>query len=426
MIQTLRNAWRIPDLRKKLLFVIFALVVYRFGYSIYVPYVDLDMVKAVFEQYSDTVLGYFNVLSGGGFSQASIFALSIYPYINASIIMNLLQVAIPALERMVKDGGEEGKKKLAAITRYVTVGLALILGYTYYVMLKSTGALTRTDAISMIVILITFTAGSAFIMWLGEQITEKGIGNGISLILFASIVSRGPQAVISIVSSFINGNLNIFALLVILVIAVAIIALVVFVTNAERRIPVQYAKRVVGRKIYGGQSANIPMKVNMSGVMPIIFASSIVTVPATIIEFLQPAEGSFWSNFAKSFSQGTIPYMIVYALLIVGFAYFYSTIQFNPIEVSNNIRKNGGFIPGFRSGRPTTEFITRVLNKITLMGAIFLGFIALLPQVMSNINGLSGLAVGGTSILILVGVALETVKAIEAQMLMRHYKGFLE
>ena len=426
MIQTLRNAWRIPDLRKKLLFVIFALVVYRFGYSIYVPYVDLDMVKAVFEQYSDTVLGYFNVLSGGGFSQASIFALSIYPYINASIIMNLLQVAIPALERMVKDGGEEGKKKLAAITRYVTVGLALILGYTYYVMLKSTGALTRTDAISMIVILITFTAGSAFIMWLGEQITEKGIGNGISLILFASIVSRGPQAVISIVSSFINGNLNIFALLVILVIAVAIIALVVFVTNAERRIPVQYAKRVVGRKIYGGQSTNIPMKVNMSGVMHIIFASSIVTVPATIIEFLQPAEGSFWSNFAKSFSQGTIPYMIVYALLIVGFAYFYSTIQFNPIEVSNNIRKNGGFIPGFRSGRPTTEFITRVLNKITLMGAIFLGFIALLPQVMSNINGLSGLAVGGTSILILVGVALETVKAIEAQMLMRHYKGFLE
>ncbi len=426
MIQTLRNAWRIPDLRKKLLFVIFALVVYRFGYSIYVPYVDLDMVKAVFEQYSDTVLGYFNVLSGGGFSQASIFALSIYPYINASIIMNLLQVAIPALERMVKDGGEEGRKKLAAITRYVTVGLALILGYTYYVMLKSTGALTRTDAISMIVILITFTAGSAFIMWLGEQITEKGIGNGISLILFASIVSRGPQAVISIVSSFINGNLNIFSLLVILVIAVAIIALVVFVTNAERRIPVQYAKRVVGRKIYGGQSTNIPMKVNMSGVMPIIFASSIVTVPATIIEFLQPAEGSFWSNFAKSFSQGTIPYMIVYALLIVGFAYFYSTIQFNPIEVSNNIRKNGGFIPGFRSGRPTTEFITRVLNKITLMGAIFLGFIALLPQVMSNINGLSGLAVGGTSILILVGVALETVKAIEAQMLMRHYKGFLE
>ena len=214
--------------------------------------------------------------------------------------------------------------------------------------------------------------------------------------------------------------------MVILVIAVAITALVVFVTNAERRIPVQYAKRVVGRKIYGGQSTNIPMKVNMSGVMPIIFASSIVTVPATIIEFLQPAEGSFWSNFAKSFSQGTIPYMIVYALLIVGFAYFYSTIQFNPIEVSNNIRKNGGFIPGFRSGRPTTEFITRVLNKITLMGAIFLGFIALLPQVMSNINGLSGLAVGGTSILILVGVALETVKAIEAQMLMRHYKGFLE
>lgn len=426
MIQTLKNAWKIPDLRKKLTFVIIALVVYRFGYSIYVPFVDLDMLAEVFKQYGDTVLGYFNVLSGGGFSQASIFALSIYPYINSSIIMNLLQVAIPALERMVKDGGEEGKKKLAAITRYVTVGLALVMGYTYYVLLKSSGALTRTDAWAMVVILITFTAGSAFIMWLGEQITEKGIGNGISLILFASIVSRGPQTVVSMVTSVMNKNLNIFALIAILVISVALIALVVYVTNAERRIPVQYAKRVVGRKVYGGQSTNIPMKVNMSGVMPIIFASSIVTVPATIIAFLRPAEGSFWYNFQKSFSQGTIPYMIIYALLIVGFAYFYSTIQFNPIEVSNNLRKNGGFIPGFRPGRPTSDFITKVLNKITLMGAIFLGFIALLPQAMSNINGLSGLAVGGTSVLILVGVALETVKAIEAQMLMRHYKGFLE
>lgn len=426
MIQTLKNAWKIPELRKKLTFVIIAMVVYRFGYAIYVPFVDLDMLAQVFSQYSDTVLGYINVLSGGGFSQASIFALSIYPYINSSIIMQLLQVAIPALERMVKEGGEEGRKKLATITRYVTVALAFVMGYTYYILLRNSGALTRTDAWSMVVILLTFVAGSAFIMWLGEQITDKGIGNGISLILFASIVSRGPQFVISMITSLINGNLNIIATLVIIIVAIALVALTVFVTNAERRIPVQYAKRVVGRKIYGGQSTNIPIKVNMSGVMPVIFASSITTLPATVIAFLQPAEGSFWSNFGKSFSQGTIPYMLVYTLLIVGFAYFYSSIQFNPIEVSNNIRKNGGFIPGFRPGRPTSDFITRVLNKITLMGAIFLAFIALLPQVLSNIKGLGGLAVGGTSVLILVGVALETVKAIEAQMLMRHYKGFLE
>ena len=426
MIQTLRNAWKIPELRKKILFVLGCLVVFRFGYSIFVPFVDLEMLKTVFDAYSGTVLGFMNVLVGGGFSQASIFALSIYPYINASIIMQLLQVAIPALERMVKEGGEEGRKKLASITRYVTIGLSIIMGYTYYVLLKSSGALTRTDAWSMIVIVLTFAAGSAFVMWLGEQMTEKGIGNGTSLIIFTGIVSSLPKTVISMVSGIIGGSMNIIAAIVIVIVAVALIALTVFVTNAERRIPVQYAKRVIGRKIYGGQSTNIPMKVNMSGVMPVIFASSIVTLPATIIAFLQPAEGSFWYNFQQSFTQGSIPYMIVYALLIVGFAYFYSTIQFNPIEVSNNLRKNGGFIPGFRPGRPTSDFITRVLNKITLMGALFLGFIALLPQVLSNINGLGGLAVGGTSVLILVGVAIETVKAIEAQMLMRHYKGFLE
>ena len=426
MIQTLKNAWKIPELRKKILFVLGCMVVYRFGYSIFVPFVDLDMLATVFEAYSGTVLGFMNVLVGGGFSQASIFALSIYPYINASIIMQLLQVAIPALERMVKEGGEEGRKKLASITRYVTVGLSVIMGYTYYVLLKSSGALTRTDAWSMIVIVLTFAAGSAFVMWLGEQMTEKGIGNGTSLIIFTGIVSSLPQTAISMISGIIGGSMNIIAAIVIVIVAVLLIALTVFVTNAERRIPVQYAKRVVGRKIYGGQSTNIPMKVNMSGVMPVIFASSIVTLPATIIAFLQPAEGSFWYNFQQSFTQGSIPYMIVYALLIVGFAYFYSSIQFNPIEVSNNLRKNGGFIPGFRPGRPTSDFITRVLNKITLMGALFLGFIALLPQVLSNINGLGGLAVGGTSVLILVGVAIETVKAIEAQMLMRHYKGFLE
>ena len=390
------------------------------------PYVDTEALADVFKQYSDTLLGYFNTLSGGGFSQASIFALSVYPYINSSIIMQLLQVAIPALERMVKDGGEEGRKKLASITRYVTIALSLLMGWTYYIMLRTSGVLTRTDLWSAIVIILTFTAGSSFIMWLGEQINSKGVGNGISLILFASIVSRGPSAVMSIINGLKSGSMNVISVIVILVVAVAMIAFIVFITNAERRIPIQYAKRMVGRKMYGGQSTHLPMKVNMSGVMPVIFASSIVTFPGTIIQFLNPEEGSFWSNFGKAFSQGSLAYIIVYALLIVGFAYFYATIQFNPIEVSNNLKRNGGFIPGFRPGKPTTDFIAKVLNKITLMGALFLGIVAILPLIMSNIKGLGGLAIGGTSVLILVGVALETVKQIEAQMLMRHYKGFLE
>ena len=426
MLETIKNAWRIPDLRKKLLFVIACIVVYRFGYTIFVPYVDTAALTEAFRAQSDTLIGYFNVLSGGGFSQASIFALSIYPYINASIIMQLLQIAIPALERMVKDGGEEGRKKIASITRYVTVALAIVTGFSYYMLIKSYGVLTRTDVWSAIVIILTFTAGSAFIMWLGEQINEKGIGNGISIILFCGIVSRMPSMVQSIVQGLKGGSLNIVKTLLLLVIAIAIVAFIVFITNAERRIPVQYAKRVVGRKMYGGQSTNLPMKVNMSGVMPIIFASTIITVPATIASFLTPAEGGFWDRFLDAFQQGSLAYIIVYFLLILGFAYFYSTIQFNPVEVANNLKKNGGFIPGFRPGKPTSDFIKKVLNKITLMGALFLAFIAIFPLAMSNIEGMAGLAIGGTSVLIVVGVALETVKAIEGQMLMRHYKGFLE
>lgn len=426
MIETIRNAWKIPDLRKKLLYVMFALVVFRFGYAIYVPYVDTDTLARVFEQYSDTLLGYFNTLSGGGFSQASIFALSVYPYINSSIIMQLLQIAIPALERMVKDGGEEGRKKIASITRYVTIGLAVVMGWTYYTMLRANAVLTRTDLWSAIVIIITFAAGSAFVMWLGEQINSKGVGNGISMILFASIVSRGPSAVMTMINGLKSNTMNIFSIVIILAVAAIMVGFIVFITNAERRIPIQYAKRVVGRKMYGGQSTHLPMKVNMSGVMPVIFASSIVSLPGTIIIFLSPLEGSFWSNFGKAFSQGSLLYITVYAIMIIGFAYFYSTIQFNPIEVSNNLKKNGGFIPGFRPGKPTTDFISKVLNKITLMGAIFLGIVAIFPLIVSNVKGLGGLAIGGTSVLILVGVALETVKLIEAQMLMRHYKGFLE
>ncbi len=426
MIETIKNAWKIPDLRKKLLFVIGCIVVYRFGYTIFVPYVDTAALTEAFKAQADTLIGYFNVLSGGGFSQASIFALSVYPYINSSIIMQLLQVAIPALERMVKEGGEEGRKKIASITRYVTVALAIITGFSYYMLLKSYQVLTRTDAWSAIVIILTFTAGSAFIMWLGEQINEKGIGNGISIILFCGIVSRGPAMVQSIVEGVKSGTLDIFKTILILLISVAMIAFIVFITNAERRIPVQYAKRVVGRKMYGGQSTNLPMKVNMAGVMPIIFASTIITVPATIGNFLTPKEGGFWDHFLKAFQQGSPAYIIVYFLLILGFAYFYATIQFNPIEVANNLKKNGGFIPGFRPGKPTSDFIQRVLNKITLMGALFLAVIAIFPLIMSNVKGMGGLAIGGTSVLILVGVALETVKAIEGQMLMRHYKGFLE
>jgi len=428
MIETVRNAWKIPDLRKKLLYVIFAIIVFRFGYAIYVPYVNTAALGAQFmASNSGNLLGYFNILAGGGLQQASIFALSIYPYINSSIIIQLLQVAIPALERLAKEGGEEGKKKINFITRCLTLVLAAVMGFSYQILLKSYGVMTRTDLWSIIVVIMTFIAGSMFVMWLGERITQKGIGNGISLILLVGIVSRGPTAVQTIFEGFKSGSMTWWKLLIILVVFVAIIAFIIYITNAERRIPVQYAKRVVGRKQYGGQSTHLPMKVNMSGVMPVIFASTIVSVPATIVAFTQPAEGTFWYKFANEwFAQNAPAYIIIYVLLIFAFAYFYSAIQFNPIEVANNLRKNGGFIPGFRPGRPTSDFITKVLNKITLMGAIFLAIIAGMPLVMSNIPGLATLGVGGTSVMIMVGVILETTKAIENEMLMRHYKGFLE
>ena len=426
MIETVRNAWKISELRKKLIYTIVALIVFRFGHSIYVPYVDTKMLATQFAAYASTILGYFNILAGGGLSSASVFALSVYPYINSSIIMQLLQVAIPSLERLAKEGGEEGRKKIATITRYVTVAIALVMGFSYYTMLKTQGVLTRTDLWSGIVIVLTFVAGASFVMWLGEQITEKGVGNGVSLLIFVGIVSRGPSAAMSMISGVMAGTLAWWKALLTIVLFVAIIAFVVFITNAERRIPVSYAKRVVGRKQYGGQSTHLPMKVNMAGVMPVIFASTIVTVPSTIAAFFTPAEGSFWAGFINVFSQGKPLYIIVYLLLIFGFAYFYSAIQFNPIEIANNLKANGGFIPGFRPGRPTSDFIAKVLNKVTLMGAIFLAIVCGIPQILSNIEGMSSLSVGGTSVIIMVGVALETVKAIENQMLMRHYKGFLE
>jgi len=450
LIQTIRDAWKIPELRQKILFTLIALLAYRLGNAVPVPYVDLDALGAYFSQLQNTVLGLYNVMSGGALSTATVFALSIQPYINASIIIQLLTIAIPALERLQKEGGEEGRKKIASITRYTTVGIALVQGFGYYMLMRNgyggTGTmLTDTGTWAAIVILMTFTAGSAFLMWLGEQITEFGIGNGISIILFASIISRLPSAVSSIITGITNYYTPVdqtgwtqaqidnyfqfspFGVAGILVGGLALIVFIVFISNSERRLPVQYAKRVVGRKMYGGQSSHLPMKLNMSGVLPIIFAQSIASLPATVAAFLPPpAEGSFWSGFLNAIDTDSALYMIGYFILIIGFSYFYSTIQFNPIEVSNNLRKNGGFIPGFRPGKPTADFIRKVLNRITLFGAIYLGIIAILPIITGNIIGVYQLAIGGTSVLIVVGVALETVKAMEAQMLMRHYKGFLE
>ena len=422
MIETVKNAWKIPELRKKLTFVLFAIVIFRLGFAIYVPFVDTKSLALQFSTLNNgNLLGYFNTLSGGGFATASIFAMSIYPYINSSIIIQLLQVAIPALERLAKEGGEEGKKKIQTIIRVTTLVLAAIMAFGYYITLKTYGVLTRTDAWSGIVIVMTMIAGSMFVMWLGDQITEKGIGNGISMILLVGIVSQGLKAVTTVFS------LAWWAILIIVAICLGIIAFIVFITEAERRIPVQYAKRVVGRKQYGGQSTHLPMKVNMSGVMPVIFASTICGVPATIVGFTQPAQGTFWYNLANDWFAPSAPaYIIIYVLLIFAFAYFYSTIQFNPIKVANNMKKNGGFIPGFRPGKPTSDFIAKVLNKITMMGAIFLAIIAALPLILSNIPSLGALGIGGTTTLIMVSVSLETVRAIEGEMMMRHYKGFLE
>ena len=428
MLQTLKNAWRIEELRKKILFTLLILALYRLGNAIPVPYVNVAALQSYFNSLQNTVLGLLNVMSGGAFSQATIFALSIQPYINASIIIQLLCIAIPALERMSKEEGEEGRKKIASITRYATVGIGLLQGFGFYMLIKNYGILTPEatgNVWAAIVIILTFTSGSALIMWLGEQITEFGIGNGISMILFASIISRFPTAIITTISNIIRGELKWWVAVLMFLGALAIIILIVFVNDAERRIPVQYAKRVVGRKMYGGQSTHLPMKVNMSGVMPIIFAQSIASVPATIAAFTGKTSGwvSTW------FGTNSIPYAIIYLLLIIFFAYFYSTIQFNPVEVANNLKKNGGYIPGFRPGKPTSEFIQKVLNKITLFGALYLGIIAVTPILIShfsNAAALTGLSLGGTSIIIVVGVALETIRALEAQMLMRNYKGFLD
>ena len=410
MLQTLKNAWKIPELRKKIIFTLFILLIYRVGNVIPVPYINTATLAQYFDSVlSNTILGLYNAMSGSAFSRATIFALSIQPYINASIIIQLLTIAIPALERMAKEEGEEGQKKIARITRYTTVGLGLLMGWAYYQMLVNYASsgfniITEQGFVPALVIILTFTAGSAFVMWLGEQITEFGIGNGISMILFANIISGIPGMIGTLFSMVW------WQIAIVLVGMVALILFIIFINDAERRIPIQYAKRVVGRKVYGGQNTNLPIKVSMSGVMPIIFAQSICSLPATNV----------WSSSSWF-------YAVMYFLMIFFFSWFYSTIQYDPVEIANNLNKNGGFIPGFRPGRPTANFIQKVINKIVVFGAVYLGIVALLPIVAGNLmSGVRNLAIGGTSVIIVVGVALETVKALEAQMLMRHYKGFLD
>ncbi len=458
MIQTVRKAWAIPELKKKIVFTLLILLIFRIGNAITVPYIDVTQLEAQLKGMGATILGLYNVMSGGAFATATVFALSIQPYINSSIIIQLLTVAIPYLENLAKDGGEEGRKKIQSITRYTTVAIAILQAVGYYFMMKRYGILAPgADGIwPALVIIVSFIAGSSFVMWMGEQVTEFGVGNGISIILFAGIVSRVPNMVSSMIqgvsrwSAKNSGDMTLesltqsgytaeqarqildsamapWAIVLLLVGGLALIAFIVFINDAERRIPVQYAKRQVGRKMYGGQSSNLPMKVSMAGVLPVIFAQSIASLPITIWSFVGiPAEGTVSRSIYDAIDTKSVVYMVVYFILIIGFAYFYSSIQFNPVEIANNMKKQGGFIPGFRPGKPTVDFIKKVLNKITLFGAIYLGIVAICPLIVGRIIGNNSVAIGGTSVIIVVGVALETVKALESQMLMRQYKGFLE
>lgn len=443
MFKTMQNAWKIPDLRKKILFTLLVIIVFRIGANMPAPFLNMEALAGlmgfVTDSSSANAFAYLNTLSGGAFAQATLFAMSVTPYINSSIIMQLLTVAIPPLERMAKEG-EEGRKKIGAITRYVAVVLGLVQGLAYYLYLRGssyegTPIVTYTEGaagvFTAIVIVLVFTAGTAMMMWLGEQINQKGIGNGISILLFAGIVARLPDTVNILVKALgaawespdSFGQYYFFVSLFV-IIFLAIIWVIVFMNDAERRIPVQYAKRVVGRKMYGGQSTHLPIKVNMSGVMPIIFASSILTIPSTIQLFVTPT--GFWKTVLDALSTTGWVYALIYFLLILMFAYFYVAIQYNPIEMANNLRQNNGTIPGIRPGKPTSDYIQKILSKITLIGALFLAVIALLPIAFSAFTGMHNLMMGGTSVIILVGVALDTMKQMESQMMMRHYKGFLD
>ncbi len=427
MFKTLANAWKIADLRKKILFTLLIILLYRVGVAIPIPYLSSNVLESI-DMFSEGIFQYLNLLSGNAFSQATLFALGVSPYITSSIVMQLLTIAIPALEKLAKDG-QDGQKKITQITRYVTVGLALITAIGYYMLLKNNGALVDDSFFAAVVIVSCYCAGSSLVMWLAEKVNEFGIGNGISMILLANIVSSGPALVGSIWNYITSGTVKgpIIAA-VSLIIGLGMVVFVIFMHDSERRLPVQYAKKVVGRKQYGGQSSNLPIKLTMTGVMPIIFANSIITIPATIAMFFPPKDGSFWQKVISLFGAGSWFYALLTFVLIIAFAYFYAAISFNPIEIANNLKKNGGFIPGIRPGKPTADYITRIVNRIVLIGAIMLGIIAIVPMIANIISGnqMSALAFSGNSIIIVVGVILETVREIESQMTMRHYKGFLE
>ncbi|MBE6624544.1 MAG: preprotein translocase subunit SecY [Ruminococcaceae bacterium] len=446
MFRTLANAWKIPDLKKKLLFTLFIVLIYRVGACLPVPFVESGALLDSFD--SSSILGFVSILSGSAFEYSTLFALGVSPYITASIVIQLLTIAIPALERLAKRG-EEGKDKIAQITRYITIAISIITGIGYYFLLRNYGAIRKdyTGVFFAFVIVACFVAGSSLVMWLAEKVNEKGIGNGISIILFANIVSRVPSALIGFIANLVNsiGGAKVSDLvfsivypICYLILLLAMMWFIIYITDSERRIPVQYAKKVVGRKMYGGQSSNLPIKLNMTGVMPIIFANAILTLPATIAMFFDaPEEGTFWHGFLNIFASTSWVYVILQFVLIVAFAYFYVAISFNPIEVSGNLQKNGGSIPGIRPGKATSDFISKVLSRITLIGALFLSIVSVLPlvihlimsyiPVVKDYSGMfSSIAFSGTSIIIVVGVILETVRDMEAQMTMRHYKGFLE
>ena len=431
MFEVFRNAWKVAELRKKILYTLFIIVIFRLGSSVFVPFLDSSVIANMLNQGDGgSLLNYLDTMTGGSLSQGTLFAMSITPYINASIIIQLLAVAIPALEKLSKEG-DEGRKKLNKITKFVSLGLAVFQAVAFYFYLRGVKAVSYTSGVEGVIAAVTivscFVAGASLIIWLGDQINEKGIGNGISMILFAGIVARGPSAVLALVQSMTADMKNAIFVPIILIIFVLMIGLVVLMTNAERRIPVQYAKRVVGRKMYGGQSTHIPIKVAMAGVMPIIFAMSIMSLPQTICSFfgIYGQGDTFWDGFVRLFSQSSILYAVLYFFLIIGFNYFYIAIQYNPVEIANNLKKNNGAIPGIRPGKPTSDFIQNSLSKISLIGAIFLAFIAIFPIIFQQISGIN-VSLGGTTMLIVVGVALETVRSLESQMMMRHHKGFLE
>lgn len=435
MFTTFRNAWKVPELRKKILYTLLIIFIFRIGCHIPVPFLDASVLSGMISS-GGNFLSYMDILSGGALSKGTLFALAIQPYINASIIVQLLTYALPPLENLQKEG-EEGRKKLNTITSFVSLGIALIMSYAYYVTQRNNGAVIETqsavaDVFVAIVIIAAFTAGASLVVWLGNCINEKGIGNGISMILFAGIVSRGPSSILAMFEQIKSDKRFALVVPIVLIVFVLMIGFIVFMNESERRIPIQYAKRVVGRKQYGGQNTHIPIKIAMSGVMPIIFAMAIMSLPATLEMFIPVAANpetfwqKFYAGFVHFFSYQSGWYAVLYFILIIAFNYFYVAMQYNPIEIANNLRQNNGGIPGIRPGKPTSDYIQRVLSKITLIGAFFLGVIAIFPILTNLAMPQLNIAMGGTSILIIVSVVLETVRTLESQMMMRHHKGFLE